>query len=143
MHGTIERVSCPALDTIRPFASLAMMRRACGEYRCHYRGRLASTNAVFDSSYERGRPLTFKVCHSLFTVKHQCAHLCPPTNEDFAKKVDYKAWQVNLSQTIALVLDPWQVGVREVIAGWDVGILGDADQGIPPMKVRTGCFHQK
>ncbi|KAK9837432.1 hypothetical protein WJX81_002092 [Elliptochloris bilobata] len=29
--------------------------------RCHYRGRLASNNAVFDSSYERGRPLTFKV----------------------------------------------------------------------------------
>ncbi|EIE23709.1 hypothetical protein COCSUDRAFT_53436 [Coccomyxa subellipsoidea C-169] len=54
--------------------------------RCHYRGRLASNNAVFDSSYERGRPLTFKV------------------------------------------------GVREVIAGWDVGILGDAEQGIPPMK---------
>ncbi|CAL8471891.1 g11433 [Coccomyxa elongata] len=54
--------------------------------RCHYKGRLASNNAVFDSSYERGRPLTFKV------------------------------------------------GVREVIAGWDVGILGDAEQGIPPMK---------
>jgi len=28
--------------------------------RCHYRGKLASNNAVFDSSYERGRPLTFK-----------------------------------------------------------------------------------
>ncbi len=29
------------------------------------------------------------------------------------------------------------MGVREVIAGWDVGILGDADQGIPPMKVHA------
>jgi hypothetical protein len=29
--------------------------------RCHYTGRLASNNVVFDSSYERGRPLTFKV----------------------------------------------------------------------------------
>lgn len=29
--------------------------------RCHYRGRLASNQAVFDSSYERGRPLTFTV----------------------------------------------------------------------------------
>lgn len=29
--------------------------------RCHYRGRLASNNAVFDSSYERGRPLSFKI----------------------------------------------------------------------------------
>ena len=29
--------------------------------RCHYRGRLASNNAVFDSSYDRGRPLSFKV----------------------------------------------------------------------------------
>lgn len=52
--------------------------------RCHYEGRLASNNTVFDSSYERGRPLTFKV------------------------------------------------GVREVISGWDLGILGE--EGIPPMK---------
>eukprot|EP00879_Flechtneria_rotunda_P009280 GHRR01009715.1.p1 GENE.GHRR01009715.1~~GHRR01009715.1.p1 ORF type:complete len:196 (+),score=68.69 GHRR01009715.1:749-1336(+) len=29
--------------------------------RCHYTGRLASNNRVFDSSYERGRPLTFKI----------------------------------------------------------------------------------
>ena len=29
--------------------------------RCHYRGRLASNNAIFDSSYERGRPLSFKI----------------------------------------------------------------------------------
>ena len=29
--------------------------------RCHYTGKLASNNRVFDSSYERGRPLTFKV----------------------------------------------------------------------------------
>lgn len=29
--------------------------------RCHYRGRLASNEALFDSSYERGRPLTFTV----------------------------------------------------------------------------------
>jgi FKBP-type peptidyl-prolyl cis-trans isomerase len=39
---------------------------------------------VFDSSYERGRPLTFKI------------------------------------------------GVREVIQGWDMGILGT--EGVPPMK---------
>lgn len=25
--------------------------------------------------------------------------------------------------------------MREVIAGWDVGILGDSEKGIPPMKV--------
>ena len=29
--------------------------------RCHYKGRLASNNAMFDSSYERGRPLSFKI----------------------------------------------------------------------------------
>mmetsp|Transcript_11148 Transcript_11148/g.26466 ORF Transcript_11148/g.26466 Transcript_11148/m.26466 type:complete len:206 (-) Transcript_11148:47-664(-) len=29
--------------------------------RCHYTGRLAANNAVFDSSYNRGIPLTFKV----------------------------------------------------------------------------------
>ena len=29
--------------------------------RAHYRGRLASTGAEFDSSFGRGRPLTFKV----------------------------------------------------------------------------------
>ena len=29
--------------------------------RCHYKGKLASNNAMFDSSYERGRPLSFKI----------------------------------------------------------------------------------
>eukprot|EP00775_Hariotina_reticulata_P006694 gene6694-6917_t len=29
--------------------------------RCHYTGRLVSNGRVFDSSYERGRPLTFKI----------------------------------------------------------------------------------
>ncbi|GAX84965.1 hypothetical protein CEUSTIGMA_g12386.t1 [Chlamydomonas eustigma] len=29
--------------------------------RCHYTGRLKSNGKVFDSSYERGRPLTFKI----------------------------------------------------------------------------------
>ena len=29
--------------------------------RCHYTGRLVSNRVVFDSSYERGRPLTFKI----------------------------------------------------------------------------------
>ena len=29
--------------------------------RCHYKGKLASNNATFDSSYERGRPLSFKI----------------------------------------------------------------------------------
>lgn len=52
--------------------------------KAHYTGRLLD-GRVFDSSYSRGSPLTFKV------------------------------------------------GVREVIAGWDEGILGG--EGIPPMKV--------
>ena len=29
--------------------------------RCHYTGRLVSNGVVFDSSYERGRPLSFKI----------------------------------------------------------------------------------
>ncbi|ACO64493.1 peptidyl prolyl isomerase [Micromonas commoda] len=52
--------------------------------KAHYTGRLLD-GRVFDSSYSRGSPLTFKV------------------------------------------------GVREVIAGWDEGILGG--EGVPPMKV--------
>jgi hypothetical protein len=40
----------------------------------------------------------------------------------------------------ANTLGPVQVGVREVIAGWDLGILGDAEQGIPPMKVLYTSF---
>ncbi|GMH35124.1 hypothetical protein BSKO_02992 [Bryopsis sp. KO-2023] len=52
--------------------------------RAHYTGRLESNGKVFDSSYERGRPLQFKI------------------------------------------------GVRQVIQGWDMGILGT--EGIPPMK---------
>ncbi|PNW72258.1 hypothetical protein CHLRE_16g675550v5 [Chlamydomonas reinhardtii] len=51
--------------------------------RCHYNGRLTN-GKVFDSSYERGRPLSF------------------------------------------------QIGVGQVIKGWDMGILGAED--IPPMK---------
>ncbi len=46
---------------------LACARGATGRpCRCHYRGKLASNNAVFDSSYERGRPLTFKACSEQF-----------------------------------------------------------------------------
>ena len=52
--------------------------------KAHYTGRLLD-GRVFDSSYSRGSPLTFKV------------------------------------------------GVREVMAGWDEGILGG--EGVPPMKV--------
>ncbi|KAG2434093.1 hypothetical protein HXX76_007820 [Chlamydomonas incerta] len=51
--------------------------------RCHYNGRLTN-GTVFDSSYQRGRPLSF------------------------------------------------QIGVGQVIKGWDMGILGAED--IPPMK---------
>lgn len=29
--------------------------------RAHYTGRLVSNGRVFDSSYERGRPLTFRI----------------------------------------------------------------------------------
>ena len=52
--------------------------------RCHYTGRLSSNGQVFDSSYERRRPLTFTI------------------------------------------------GVRQVIQGWDLGIVGTDD--IPAMK---------
>ncbi|KAI7841184.1 hypothetical protein COHA_005150 [Chlorella ohadii] len=52
--------------------------------RAHYTGRLQSNGVVFDSSYERGRPLIF------------------------------------------------QIGVGQVIKGWDQGILGA--EGIPAMK---------
>jgi peptidylprolyl isomerase len=35
---------------------------------CHYTGRLADSGRVFDSSYERGRPLTFRVgVHEVIT----------------------------------------------------------------------------
>ncbi len=52
--SAIDR-GCPARDE--------QTGRPC---RCHYRGKLASNNAVFDSSYERGRPLTFKARSELF-----------------------------------------------------------------------------
>ncbi|PRW32874.1 FKBP-type peptidyl-prolyl cis-trans isomerase [Chlorella sorokiniana] len=52
--------------------------------RAHYTGRLQSNGVVFDSSYQRGRPLIF------------------------------------------------QIGVGQVIKGWDQGILGA--EGIPAMK---------
>jgi hypothetical protein len=50
--------------------SLPCCRCDCCAVRCHYTGRLASNNRVFDSSYERGRPLTFKVGPS-------AVHVCP------------------------------------------------------------------
>ncbi len=37
-------------------------RCAPNTHRAHYTGRLASTGTKFDSSYDRGRPLSFKVC---------------------------------------------------------------------------------
>jgi hypothetical protein len=54
--------------TITVFAVTLTLIYFCGCHglllrRCHYTGRLAS-NVVFDSSYERGRPLTFKVVSS-------------------------------------------------------------------------------
>lgn len=52
--------------------------------RCHYRGRLASNDAVFDASYDRNKPLRFTV------------------------------------------------GVGQVIAGWDMALLGQ--DAMPAMK---------
>ncbi|CAD7698462.1 unnamed protein product [Ostreobium quekettii] len=57
---------------------------AGAKINAHYTGRLFSNNKVFDSSYQRGSPLSFNV------------------------------------------------GVGQVIKGWDMGILGA--EGIPPMR---------
>ena len=96
--------------------------------RCHYRGRLASNNAVFDSSYERGRPLTFKaslvsICICLHvTILHGDVHAVQPCCQPSHGKP-------------CACMSGWllQVGAGEVIQGWDKGILGT--DGIPPMKV--------
>lgn len=59
----------------------------CAPCRCHYTGRLASNNAVFDSSYERGKPLSFKVgcqpglpvpCGTCKRARHQWLPVAPP-----------------------------------------------------------------
>ena len=50
---------CKAEQKACSAASLELMRVVPG--RCHYKGKLASNNAMFDSSYERGRPLSFKI----------------------------------------------------------------------------------
>ena len=52
--------------------------------RAHYTGRLASNGAVFDSSFERGKPLTFSK--------------------------------------------------GQVIQGWNIGVWGDDEGSLPPMK---------
>ena len=46
-------------------------------YRAHYSGRLASNDLVFDSSYERGRPLSFRVGGGVYSggeVPSQSGH---------------------------------------------------------------------
>ena len=61
--------------------------------RCHYKGRLASNNAIFDSSYERGRPLSFKVGvrQVIAGDAHPCmpggAHMGPPVRTDHVQDV--------------------------------------------------------
>ena len=97
--------------------------------RCHYRGRLASNNAVFDSSYERGRPLTFKAslafasaCMLPFYMHLATCMLCSHAANPLMGKPCACMSRLML-----------QVGAGEVIQGWDKGILGT--DGIPPMKV--------
>ena len=83
--------------------------------RCHYTGKLTS-GAVFDSSYERRKPLSFKV--------RQGSQL--QFNCKFAD---------GLSASLSDCMNTIQIGAKQVIAGWDEGILGDG-KVIPPMKVR-------
>lgn len=99
--------------------------------RCHYRGRLASNNAVFDSSYERGRPLSFKARAAVLRLA-QCVH---------ATGVELTAPCAALLHNSRLLLmtpkarGAVQIGVGQVIKGWDLGIAGG--DGVPPMKVRS------
>ena len=52
----------PRSQHLHEFGILSEAELSCARARrCHYKGRLASNNAVFDSSYERGRPLSFKI----------------------------------------------------------------------------------
>jgi len=46
---------------------------------CHYTGRLASNGKVFDSSYERGRPLTFKVRRAEHAFDQSTPSALPPS----------------------------------------------------------------
>ena len=68
--------------------SVVVSLRLC---RCHYKGRLASNNTVFDSSYERGRPLTFKV--SLAQCLNDWVNPCMHS--------DYDWWSSRLSGNVS------------------------------------------
>jgi hypothetical protein len=56
--------------------------------RAHYSGKLASNGAVFDSSYERGRPLSFN-------VRASCCRCCGHplgTHRPHAQRPSFPAW---------------------------------------------------
>lgn len=117
-------------------------------YRCHYTGRLTN-GSVFDSSYGR-RPLTFKVhgrmtahCFSSgYNAQAVRLHCSTEVLADVAQ--GRHLWQscqkrsAPCGQSLHCKLPTRrasapQIGVRQVIAGWDQGIIGD--ENIPAMKV--------
>ncbi|CAI5489628.1 unnamed protein product [Closterium sp. Naga37s-1] len=79
--------------------------------QAHYAGRLLS-GVVFDSSYDRGRPLVFRVGVGQRSARPPLTP-APPF--------------LPVRAVVACVSVVWQV-----IRGWDLGILGGP--GIPPMK---------
>lgn len=82
--GTVIRQAGTASVPVQLLPNPHQMACDKAHGRCHYTGRLSSNGQVFDSSYERRRPLSFTI------------------------------------------------GVRQVIQGWDLGIVGTDD--IPAMK---------
>jgi len=80
--------------------------------RAHYTGKLASNGRKFDSSYDRGSPLQFKVVHRLLARRTSST----PRAVSEPKRVAY------------------QVGAGAVIKGWDDGILGAEVRTLPDIQ---------
>lgn len=92
--------------------------------RAHYDGRLESNNVQFDASYNRGRPLTFKV-----GAGEVCSLAIDPS---VPPAVCFLPDDSLSDGSFRALLSDSFLPCVQVIRGWDIGILGS--EGMPAMK---------
>ena len=102
--------------------------------KAHYSGRLASNGQKFDSSYDRGKPLVFKVgVRQVIQVRasEEESESVPPSRRPLVEFLSHSSsTAARLCQ--AAVLGGLSIILLPTSQGWDLGILGG--EGIPAMR---------